>query len=147
MIAKLKICIVLFTASLLMIGCAHTVCIKVVDDETKKPLDGVSTWWLQYRHDVLRGVKHEGPTILPPTGRDGVIRLTNVHNAIWGNEMIFSRPRYSNVYAEWYRHEGMTLATGFTNFPAGDLEQEFTLKGTLTEAARSNGCYIVPMHQ
>lgn len=143
---KLKTSVILFTASLVLVGCAHTICIKVVDADTKKPLAGVSTWWLQCRQQMFAPIKHEGPTNLPPSGNDGIIKLTRVHRW-WVNELAFSCPGYSNVYGICYLRGEMSLGNAKSDFPGDFLEPEFFLQGTVTGASRSDGCYTVPMHK
>jgi hypothetical protein len=91
-------------------------------------------------------IKHEGPTNLPPSGSDGIIKLTGVHRSRL-NDLKFSAQGYSNVYGICYFPGEMSLGYTMRKFPQGLLEQEFILEGTVTQAARSNGCYVVPMHK
>src|SRR5207302_9601841 len=126
----------------LAISCARTLRIKTVDAATGQPLAGVSTSWRQDYNGYFR-LEHEGPTNLPPSWQDGIIRIEGVHR-YWGSRFIFSCPGYSNVYG-FYSVGRLGLAESVTYLPSGPLEDEFILEGKPTSASLSNGCFLIPM--
>ena len=137
--------IALCAATALLVGCTHTICLKVVDATTHQPLEGISTQWVQARHQMFQELKQEGPTNLPPTGLDGVIKVSGLHRW-WSSDFIFSRPGYSNVYG-LYGTRGLTLSGQLRRFPAGRLQDQFYLEGNLVVADKSNGCFLVEMQK
>lgn len=57
------------TAAALLMGCAHSIRLKMVDATTHEPLEGVAVQWVQARHQMFQQLKQEGPTnLLRPLG-------------------------------------------------------------------------------
>ncbi len=94
---------------------------------------------------MFEALKQEGPTNLPPTGPDGVIKVSGLHQW-WGSEFIFSRQGYSNSYGN-YEAKSLTLAGQVRYYPSGVLQDQFYLVGDITTADKSNGCFIVEMQK
>lgn len=132
-------------AALFLIGCAHKICLRAVDADTHEPLEGVSVQWLQARHQMFQALKQEGPTNLPPSAADGVIRVVGLHRW-WTSDFIFTRPGYSNVYGG-YVSGRLSLAEAMRHFPPGPLQDQFILQGQSRVAEKTNGCFIVEMHK
>lgn len=137
--------IALCAATAFLVGGSHTIRLKVVDAATHQPLEGVSAQWVQARHQMFQELKQEGPTNLPPTGLDGVIKVGGLHRW-WSSDFIFSLPGYSNVYGV-YGTRGLTLSGRMKHFPPGRLQDQFYLEGNLTVADKSNGCFLVEMQK
>jgi hypothetical protein len=129
----------------LVVGCAHTISLRVVDAKTCQPLEGVSVQWLQARYQMLEKLKQEGPTNLPPTGSDGTIKVKGLHHW-WASEFIFSRSGYSNLYG-YYDTRGLMLGGEVNYFPQGQLQDQFYLKGNVKTADKTNGFFIVEMQR
>ena len=129
----------------LLVGCAHTIRIKVVDAATREPLEGVCTRWLQARHQLFQPLDQEGPTNLPPSGREGTIVIGRLHRG-WSSELIFSSPGYSNVYAH-YSTGSLSLAGRMKYFAPGPLQDQFILEGNVTTADKSNGWFLIEMRK
>ena len=116
MIAKLKICIVLFTASLLMIGCAHTVCIKVVDAETKKPLANTTFTAMIRKSSFQKEIV---------TDANGNFKLSNV--PVGEQTLIIDRTGYRAAKKEGVMvNEGLVYKVDFEMIPAEEeIHQPF----------------------
>jgi hypothetical protein len=141
---NLKLLIALAPVALVAAGCARTLCVKVVDASSGRPLSGVSASWQQYYHGYFH-TGHEGPTNLPPSGDDGLIRVGELHRN-WSSYFIFSCPGYSTVYGEFTPSRGqMIVADEIKYFPPGRFAGEFYLKGNMTSTSQSNGCFVVPL--
>jgi hypothetical protein len=136
-------------AGLAFVGCAQKICLKAVDARTHEPLEGVSVQWLQARNQMFQLRKQEGPTNLPPSGTDGVIRVVGLHRW-WSSDFIFACPGYSNVYGG-YDSGRLTLAPAMSHYPPmpwpDPFKDQFTLEGQLKLAQKSNGCFLVEMHK
>jgi len=142
-ISILVLSVALGLLGLVVTGCAHTLCVKTVDATTGRPLAGVSTSWQQSYHGIVH-FGHEGPTDLPPSGEDGLINVGELHRN-WSGSFIFACPGYANVYGEFTSKGKLILAEKIEYFPPGKLEGQFYLKGDMTSAPQSNGCFLVKM--
>jgi hypothetical protein len=128
-----------------VVGCAHTISLKVVDATTRQPLAGVSSRWLQYHHPYFSTAKQEGPTYLPPSDSNGVIKVAGMHRW-WSSEFIFSQLGYSNVYG-YYNTKSLNLADQFCYYPTGSFQDQFILKGDIKIADKTNEFFIVEMQR
>jgi len=142
---RLKQLIAACSGAALLVGCAHTIRIKIVDATTREPLEGVSTRWLQARHQMFQQLKQEGPTNLPPSRQDGTIVVGGLHTW-WSSDLIFSCPGYSNVYGQ-YGSGILCLARRMRYFPPGPLQEQFILEGGVRVAEKSSGCFVVEMQK
>jgi hypothetical protein len=131
----------LILALLLVAGCAKTISIniKTIDAKTGKPLAGVSTSWMEEHQDLILGSHRFGPTNLPPSNQDGVIRVDKL-NTHMGSRFIFSCPGYAPVYA-LYCDGSMALAGRVSFLP----RNEFVLEGNLVSVGPTNGYFLVQM--
>ncbi len=143
MTSILKSLMGLVQLQLVVTGCAHTVCLKVIDASTGRPLAGVSASWQQTYHGVLH-YGHEGPTNLPSSGENGFIKVGKLHRD-WSSTFIFTRPGYSNVYGGFTSKGKMLLGEEIRYFPPGRLDGQFYLKGRIVSAFLSNQCFVVPL--
>src|SRR5882762_8587399 len=90
---------------MLTTGCTRTLQLRAIDAVSSHPLAGVKTTWRQDYGDLLFGVvHHSGPANLPPSGADGIIKLTGVHET-WTSSCVFSRPGYVTAYGGYSRGE------------------------------------------
>ena len=101
--------------------------------------------WVQARHQMFQLLKQEGPTNLPPSGPDGIVKVDGLHRW-WSSDFTFSRPDYSNVYGT-YGSGNLTVSEQMRRFPSGPLQDQFWLDGHLTVAAKSNGCFLLQMQK
>lgn len=124
---------------LLVTGCAHTLCIKVIDATNGKSVVGVSTLWHEHVYDLLTGRHQTGPTNLPPSSDLGLITIPNVHKH-WANTLVFSKPGYRTVYGN-YIDSKVWLSIRMHTFS----DNENVLDDPMTQAALTNGCFVVPM--
>lgn len=130
-------------AALSLVGCAHKICLRTVDANTHEPLEGVSVQWLQGRHHMFRALQQEGPTNLPQSTKDGIIRVVGLHRG-WFSEFVITRPGFSNVYGH-YRGGRLSLAESVRYFPPGALQDQFMMQGQ--PAVKTNGCFMIEMHK
>jgi|ERR1035437_6737670 hypothetical protein len=125
---------------LLVAGCAQTLQVAVVDARTGRPLSGVSTTWHEHRYNLLTGHLHEtGPTNLPPSGDNGVIKISAVHRD-WANRLVLARSGFRTVYGG-YTGGQLWLSETVRWFPGGVSQ----MVEPVTEAASTNGCFLAPM--
>jgi hypothetical protein len=144
MIPKMKTGIVLFAASLLLVGCAHTICLKIVDSSNNQPLAGARIVWRQdSAYNMLTGKRHSaGPTNLV-SNESGVVVVKGIHKK-WASRFIFSHPGYGTLYGTyWPQH--LNLAKNIMSAP---LPQDtFILEEPPTIQESTNGCFIVPLQR
>ena len=140
-----RACFLGFTATALLMGCAHSIRLKTVDAATHEPLEGVTVQWVQAKHQMFQQLKQEGPTNLPPSGSDGVVKVDGLHRW-WSSDFTFSRPGYSNVYGGFGSGK-LVLSERMQHFPPGQLQDQFWLTGPMTVAEKSNGCFLVEMRK
>src|SRR5690349_7267506 len=119
----LPLLVVLGLLPLIATGCAHALCVKIVDASTGKPLVGVSTSWQQYYHRYYHSGR-EGPTNLPPSGEDGVITFGKLHQG-WTSYFVLACPGYSNVYGCFPVRGKLHMAKEISYFPPGRFAGEF----------------------
>jgi hypothetical protein len=129
----------------LLMGCAHSIRLKTVNATTHEPLEGVSVQWVQARHQMFQPLKQEGPANLPPSGPGGIVKVDGLHRW-WSSDFTFSHPGCSNVYGI-YGSGKLTVSDQMQHFPSGPLQDQFWLRGHLTVADKSNGCFLVEMQQ
>jgi hypothetical protein len=142
--SSMQLVILLGMMLLVALGCAHTICFKAVDATTKEPLVGVATTWRQDRHDMIFGSDSYGPTNLPPSGKEGVIKIGGLHRS-WQSRFTFSCAGYSNVYGLYSAGNGLSLGERISYFDDAFFKGQFMLEGKLTGGILSNGCFLIPM--
>jgi hypothetical protein len=131
---------IILAPMLFMVGCAHTMRVKVIDAETGQPVAGVEVCWRQDYQDLLLGSHHYGPTNLPSSTTDGLITLDGLHPKDV-SRFIFSHPGYRTVYGI-YSGGALTLAEA-TN--AAVPPELFILKGKLITVEPNKGVCVVQM--
>ncbi len=137
--------IVLGTLSLLAMGCTHTLCFRAVDAATKEPLAGVTTEWRQDRDAMFAKSLSSGPSNLPPSGDDGVIKIAGLHKN-WSTRFTLKCTGYSNVYGDYSGMYGLGLSGRITDFD-DEYKGQFILEGKLTGGVLTNGCFLIPMQK
>lgn len=141
----LKFIIMAGAAAVLAAGCAHKICLRAIDASTHQPLEGVSVQWVQAKHQTFQRLKKEGPTNLPASGPDGMVKVDGLHRW-WSSDFTFSRPGYSNVYGI-YGSGNLTVSEHMLRFSPGPFQDQFWLDGHLALAVKSNGCFHVEMRK
>jgi hypothetical protein len=131
----------LWLGMLLLAGCTKTLHFAVRDAATGSPLPGVTTSWHEHRLNPLTGYSHEtGPTNLPPSGDDGLVTISGVHEH-WSNRFSFSCSGYRTIYGRY--HSGIVrISDRLLSFPRGTSQ----LDAPCVEAAEK-GRFLIYMHR
>lgn len=129
-------------------GCAQTrsIRVQVVDATTSQPVPEVSTVWREdSAYNLLTGKRHQtGPTNLPVSSLDGIIRVTDVHPKMV-SRFVFSQPNYETAYGIYGADAGTFTLGAKTNsrIPGG----RFVLDAPYTNIFYTNGLFLVPIHR
>jgi len=128
--------------SLLLTGCAQTLCIKTVDAASDEPLAEVSAVWREdSAYELLTGRRHQsGPTNLI-SGEEGTITVGKIHKK-WSSRFVFSRAGYKTIYGIYYRD---TLEFSQRIKPSPLPQDRFILEDPRIYTPLTNGCFLIPM--
>jgi hypothetical protein len=141
-----KRCCVLGLTSILA-GCSHQLCLQIVDARDGKPLPNIRVTWREDRDQMFAKPASHGPLLLETDGKDGIIRVKCHRN--WVNQFQFLNENYIPQYGIYgsgrlsLSHQKQDLDNRFSSQPRG----RFVLKGQLSSAVSSNGCFLVPLER